>query len=64
MLYHPQQETPSRCGGQAVLAQRAAERRPCIPQTGHKGKFATVNLLDAAALKRFLKKGGYGVSAK
>ena len=30
----------------------------------YQGKFATVNLLDAAALKRFLKKGGYGVSAK
>lgn len=38
MLYHPQQETPSRCGGQAVLAQRAAGRRPCIPQTGHQGR--------------------------
>lgn len=38
MLYHPQQETPSRCGVQAVLAQRAAGRRPCIPQTGHKGR--------------------------
>lgn len=30
----------------------------------YQGKFVTVNLLDAAALKRFLKKGGYGVSAK
>ena len=38
MLYHPQQETPSRCGVQAVLAQRAAGRRPCIPQTGHQGR--------------------------
>ncbi|WP_423752992.1 YoaP domain-containing protein [Anaerotruncus colihominis] len=30
----------------------------------YQGKFVTVNLLDAAALKRFLKKGGNGVSAK
>ena len=52
MLYHPQQETPSRCGVQAVLAQRAAGRRPCIPQTGHQGRGfyqvrSVVNRLDA-----------------
>ena len=38
MLYHPQQEAPSRRGGQAGLAGPAAERRPCVSQTGRQGR--------------------------